>query len=70
MDFFLNLRKSDFVHKIKSYINPESSIRDFGFYIHKIQKIAPLSFKLKGEEFFKKTLPHYLSEIQINTSDL
>ncbi len=70
MDFLLNFKKSDFVHKIKSYINPTLNTRDFAFYIYKIKKIAPLSLTLKGESFFKDSLPHYLSEIQINTQDL
>jgi len=51
-------------------INPEHKKKNFSFYVHKIEKIAPLSFNLLGVDFFIKTLPQYFSEVVINEEDL
>jgi rRNA maturation protein Rpf1 len=51
-------------------MSPESQMRDLEFYIHKISKIAPLSYSLKNKDFFNTIIPQYLSQIQINKSDL
>ncbi len=51
-------------------MNPEHKKKDFSFYVHKIKKIAPLSFGLLGEEFFIRTFPQYFSEVVINEQDL
>lgn len=50
--------------------DPEYKKKDFTFYIHKLKKVAPLSFQLLGEDFFIKNLPLYFSEITINEDNL
>lgn len=66
----MDLTKSELFYKLKNMIDPEYKKKDFTFYIHKIKKIAPLSFELLGEEFFVKTLPQYFSEVVINEENL
>lgn len=51
-------------------MNPEHKKKDFSFYVHKIKKIAPLSFALLGEEFFASVLPQYFAEVVINEENL
>lgn len=51
-------------------INPEHKKKDFSFYIHKINKIAPLSVQMLGEDFFIKAMPSYFQEVVLNEENL
>lgn len=66
----MDLLKSELFYKLRSMIDPEYKKKDFSFYIHKIKKIAPLSYDLLGEEFFQKILPLYFKEVVINEENL
>lgn len=66
----MELLKSELFYKLRNLIDPEFKKKDFSFYIHKIYKIAPLSSKLHGDEFFKKILPQYFQEVVLNEDNL
>lgn len=66
MDFL----KSELFYKFRNMIDSEYRKKDFSFYIHKSQIIAPLSFEILGEDFFKKTIPLYFKELVINQENL
>src|SRR5690606_28278502 len=44
--------------------------KDFSHYLLALKNIAPLSYRLLGEDFLKKAIPAYLSEIVINPEDI
>lgn len=66
----LNLLKGGFIYRLRNKINPEFKKKDFSYYIHQLKKIAPLSLKILGEDFFLKVLPHYFTEVVLNEDDL
>lgn len=51
-------------------MSSEFKKKDFSYYIHQIKKITPLSIEILGEEFIKKALPHYFSEVVLNEDNL
>lgn len=66
----MDLLKSELFYKLRNMIDPEYKKKDFSFYIHKIKKIAPLSFELLGEDFFVKNFPQYFAEVVLNEQNL
>lgn len=66
----MDLLKSELFYRIRNFIDPEYKKKDFSFYIHKIKKIAPLSFEILGEGFFNKNIAQYFKELSINEEDL
>ncbi len=66
----MDILKSELFYKFRSYIDPTFKNRDFSFYLHKIKKLAPISYALVGEDFLNKTLPDYFKELHHNPEDL
>lgn len=63
----MNLLRGDFFKKRQKQEAPE---KDFSRYLIILKNIAPLSYELLGEDFLKKAIPAYLTEIVINPEDI
>jgi hypothetical protein len=66
----MDILKNELFYKFRKMVDPEYKKKDFSFYIHKISTIAPISFELLGNEFFKKTIPLYFKELVIDQKNL
>ncbi len=63
----MNLIGSEFLKRLR---RKESSKPDFSHYHSALKKIAPLSYRLLGNEYLENAIPKYLQEIIINPESI